>query len=144
MGVINTYFIASDDAAAAAVVEAGPDAAHGPVLDAVDPTVQAGTLQELLTGEPYDSITGERSWARLVSEPDHDSAWVVSLPGTFTDALAGASDERLAEIVGPWSETEEFWDSGDPETLLPMLRDWRALARAARERGAGLYCWNSL
>lgn len=144
MGVINTYFIASNDAAAASVVETGPDAANGPVLDAVDPTVQAGTLQELLTGEPYDTITGERSWARLVSEPDHDSAWVVSLPGAFTAALADASDERLAEVVGPWSETEEFWGAGDPEYLLPMLRDWRALARTARERGEALYCWNSL
>ena len=144
MGVINTYFTARDDETASAVVDDGPAATHSPVLDAVDASVQAGTLQALLTDEPYDSITADRSWARLVSAPDHESAWVVSMPSAFTEALADASDEQLAAVVGPWSQTEEFWGAGDPTHLLPLLQDWRSLALTARERGEHMYCWMAL
>ncbi|RKQ84390.1 hypothetical protein U746_2614 [Mycolicibacterium mucogenicum 261Sha1.1M5] len=142
MGVINTYFIASSHEAAAAAVGDGP--AGLPAVDAVDATVQAGTLLALLTGRDYDEIVSDRSWARLVSNPDDESAWVVSMPDSFTSALAAASDEKLAEVVGPWSQTEEFWGSGDPEQLLPMLREWRDLARRAADEGAALYCWMAL
>lgn len=142
MGVINTYFIASSHEAAAAAVGEGP--AGLPAVDAVDATVQAGTLLALLTGRDYDEIVSDTSWARLVSDPDDESAWVVSMPDAFTSALAAASDEKLAEVVGPWSQTEEFWGSGDPEQLLPMLREWRDLALRAADEGAALYCWMAL
>lgn len=144
MGVLHTYFSAPSDEAAAATADEGPAAAGFPELDAVDPTVQAGTLLSLLTGESYDTITDDRAWARLVSDPAHDSAWVMSMPETFTVALADADDARLAAAVGPWSQTEEFWGAGDPEHLLPILTEWRALAQTTRERGENLYCWSAL
>lgn len=143
MGTINTYFTAPDDATAAAAVDEGP-VSFAPVLDAVEATVQGGTLFALLTERSYEEATADRSWARLVTEPDHESAWIVSLPGEFTDALADASDEKLDSIVGPWSQTEEFWGGEDPAELLEMLREWRMLARTARERGENMYCWMSL
>lgn len=144
MGVINTYFSAPDDAAAAVVVDDGPAATRSPAVDAVDASVQAATLFALLAGDPIERITEDSSWARLVSAPEHESAWVVSMPQTFADALAAASDERLVEVVGPWSQTEEFWGAGDPEQLLTVLHALRELARTARERGEQMYCWMAL
>lgn len=142
MGVLTTYFIAGSDAAAAALVDTGPVGL--PAVDGVDATVQAGTLLALLTGRDYGEIVEDQAWARLVSDPDDDSAWVVSMPESFTTALASATDERLAETVVPWSQTEEFWGSGDPDHLLPMLHEWRDLARRATAEGAALYCWMAL
>lgn len=144
MGVINTYFSAPDDAAAAAVVDDGPAATRSPAVDAVDASVQAATLLALLTGDPVELITSDSSWARLVSAPDHESAWVVSMPQAFAEALAAASDERLGEVVGPWSQTEEFWGAGDPEQLLTVVQALRELALTARERDERLYCWMAL
>ena len=82
MGTINTYFGATDDATAAATVDDGP-VSFAPVLDAVEATVQADTLMALLTGQTYEEATADRSWARLITAPDHESAWVVSLPPEF-------------------------------------------------------------
>lgn len=144
MGVINTYFSAPDDAAAADVVDDGPAATRSPAVDAVDASVQAATLLALLTGDPVERITSDSSWARLVSAPDHEAAWVVSMPQAFADTLAKSSDERLQVVVGPWSQTEEFWGAGDPEQLLTVLHALRDLARTARERGEQLYCWMAL
>ena len=93
MGNIYTYFVAENDAAAAATADAGPGGL--PSLDAVDATVQAGSLMALLTGRPYEEVTGAKEWARLVSDPAHELAWVVSMPDAFTDALADA-DKREA------------------------------------------------
>ncbi|MDR2293813.1 MAG: hypothetical protein LBE05_01200 [Microbacterium sp.] len=143
MGTINTYFGATDDATAAAAVDDGP-VSFAPVLDAVEATVQAGTLMALLTGQTYEEATADQSWARLITAPDHESAWVVSLPPEFTEAVACASDEKLAEVVGPWSQTEEFWGGEDPAELLDMLREWRGLAQTTQQRGENMYCWMSL
>ncbi|WP_433674178.1 hypothetical protein [Microbacterium gorillae] len=118
MGTINTCFAAPDDATAAAAVDEGP-VSFAPVLDAVEATVQGGTLFALLTEQSYEEAITDRSWARLITEPDHESAWIVSLPG-------------------------EFWGGEDPAELLEMLREWRMLARTARERGENMYCRMSL
>ncbi len=142
-GTINTSFGATDDATAAAAVDDGP-VSFAPVLDAVGATVQAGTLMALLTGQTYEEATADQSWARLITAPDHESAWVVSLPPEFTEAVTCASDEKLAEVVGPWSQTEEFWGGEDPAELLDMLRERRALAQTTQQRGENMYCWMSL
>ncbi|MGU3584631.1 hypothetical protein ACLBYD_15795 [Rhodococcus sp. C26F] len=130
--------------AAVAAVDNGPAATRVPALDAVEARVQAGTLMALLSGEPDDRITADRSCARLVSAPDHEAAWIASIPDAFTEVLAEATDERLSEVVGLCSETEEFWSAVDYGELLPVLRGWRALAQTAHKRGEGMYCWMAL
>lgn len=142
MGNIYTYFVAENDAAAAATADAGPDGL--PSLDAVDATVLAAALMALLTGRPYDEITAGKEWARLVSDPAHELAWVVSMPDAFTDALADADNAQLAEVVGPWSRAEEFWGAGNPEELLPLLSSWRELAQTAKDSGQHMFCWMAL
>ena len=62
---------APDDETAAATVDDGPALTRAPVLDAVEASVQAGTLMALLSGEPYERITEDQSWARLISGPAH-------------------------------------------------------------------------
>ncbi|MBP6685722.1 MAG: hypothetical protein KA158_09900, partial [Leucobacter sp.] len=98
----------------------------------------------LLTGRPYEEITAAKEWARLVSDPAHELAWVVSMPDAFVDALAGADNAKLAEVVEPWSQTEEFWGAGDPEELLQLLSSWRGLAQVAKDSGQHLFCWMAL
>jgi hypothetical protein len=144
MGLLCDYFLASSDEIAAAVVESGPGRVVPPlaVVDGcgVEPTVQLGTLEELLTGRSYDEIAA-REDEPLVAVLDDGERVVERLPDELVTALAAASDERLAEVAVPWSQTEEFWGQSSPDALTGLLCELAALARSATDGGQRLYCW---
>lgn len=123
--------------------ESTPD----PVLDTVpghgiDPVVQMGTLEELLTGRSYsDEIARDPRSGHTVAVRDGGDRHVLTLTQSLATALAGASDERLAEIALPWSQTEEFWGDADPEVLTDFLHSMAALARRADANQQLLFCW---
>ncbi len=107
----------------------------------IEPVVQLGTLEELLTGRPYDDIVADPRSGEAVAVRHGGELLVLTLSDTLVAALATATDSRLAEVAVPWSRTEEFWGEGDPDELTDFLRDLSALARRAQERGQRLYCW---
>ncbi|MGH3346362.1 MAG: hypothetical protein ACRDO4_05225 [Nocardioides sp.] len=108
----------------------------------IEPTVQLGTLEELLTGRAYDDIAVDPG--QVVASRDAGRCMVVSVSDELVTALAASSDGRLAEVVVPWSQTEEFWGDADPADLHAVLRDLAALARRAQNEGLRLYCWVSV
>lgn len=109
----------------------------------IDPVVQLSTLEELLTGESYDDITA-RLEGRALASTDGGEVMVFGVSDTLRATLAAVTDERLAEVAVPWSQTEEFWGDGDPADLAQFLRDLAALSRRGTEQGNRLYCWISL
>jgi hypothetical protein len=111
------------------------------VTGCVDPVVQMGTFEELLTGRPYDDIVEDPRSGHVVADRDGGQRLVVTLNDALTAALVAASDERLAEVAVPWVETEEFWGDGDAQLAAEFLRDVAALARRATADGQRLYCW---
>ena len=168
MGVLYDYFSAPDDAAAAAVIDrdAGPggtgawapsgggffgrrrqqQAPAGPAYPTVadtgiDPVVQCGTLEELLTGRPYEDIEVDPRWGQALAIRDEGEQLVLTLTDALVDALARAQADQLASVAVPWSKTKEFWGTGDPAALTSFLIDMSATAKDARTRGETLYCW---
>lgn len=168
MGVLYDYFSAPDDAAAAAVIDrdAGPSgsgasapvgggffarrrqpqAPAGPAYPTVadtgiDPVVQCGTLEELLTGRPYEDVESDARWGQALAIRDEGERLVLTLTDGLVDALARAEADQLASVSVPWSTTEEFWGAGDPVALTRVLIDLSTTARDARARGETLYCW---
>jgi len=147
MGVLFDYFAAaSNDEAAAVIDRAGGPAGDGEpryatvAAQGFEPFVKMGTLTSLLTGRAYDEIADE--YGELVAIRDEGERLVARMPDAVTNALADASDERLAEVAGPWSRTEEFaWEHVGPADLTPVLHRLGALARDARANGQRLYCW---
>ena len=123
--------------------EAGPVEVF-PTVDAkgIDPVVQMGTLEALLTGRGFDDV--------LEAQPDvlavrnEGERVVVKVSDGLTAALAGTSDDGLAQVAYPWSKTEEFWGAGDPVVLACVLQDLAGLARLAVDRRQALYCWLSV
>jgi hypothetical protein len=149
MGVMFDYFAAPSDEVAAAVIGTGPTVAVADpdlVLESsgIEPSVQMATLEELLTGRPYDSIVDDPRSAALLASADDDACLVLTLTDELQAALAGADPQRLLEVAGPWSRTEEFWGRGEPELLADFLGELAALARRAAARGHRLYCWTCL
>jgi len=108
---------------------------------AFDPVVQAGTLEELLTGRPYDELESDPKWGGILADRDGGEGLVVTVTDTLVAALADADDEQLSALAGAWSQTEEFWGQADPEVLKSLLGDLAGLARQARAKGQSVYCW---
>ncbi|WP_116449678.1 hypothetical protein [Blastococcus litoris] len=148
MGLLCDYFIAADDeqAALTATWLGGPSASPGALptadLKGLDPIVPMATLESMLTGGDVEALVAANAGASVAEA--QDAVWVHRLSDALTDALAGASPDRLRQVVEPWSRTEElagWWDPGDLAEALAELAD---LARRARGGGGALYCWMSL
>lgn len=113
-------------------------------VQGIDPLVQMGTLEELLTGRSYDEIVDDPRSGKDLASRDGGERLVLTLTDTLASALVAASDERLAEVAVPWSQTEEFWGQADPTDLTEFLREFAALARRAEGAGHRVYCWLSV
>jgi hypothetical protein len=129
-------------AAAGAAGEAGERAPFDTLsVKGIDPLVQLGTLEALLTGREYELIVaGQRAGHALAVEDDGERV-VVTLTDELQASLADADDARLAAAAGPWSQTDEFFGSADPRDAADFLQQLAALARRARDRDERLYCW---
>ncbi|MBO0830603.1 MAG: hypothetical protein J2P29_01400 [Actinobacteria bacterium] len=110
----------------------------------IDPLVQMGTLEALLTGEQYDVIVGRPLAGHLVAERSKDGPWVTTLTDELQAALVAASQDQIVAVAAPWLATEEFRGQGDPEGLADFLLALADLARQAMQRGERLYCWSCL
>lgn len=146
MSVIYDYFsAASDDLAVTVLTVDGGPTAEGSGFDTaseggIDPVVQLGTLESLLTGTPYDDVTEDpRAGLNLAMSEDYDQI-VITVTDALATALAAVDDARLAEVAVPWSQTDEL-AGADPADLAGFLRELAALARGAEASGHRLYCW---
>jgi hypothetical protein len=148
VGILCDYFSAASDEDAAAVIDVsdGPRAAPAPgfevvELKGIDPFVQLGKLEELLTGVDYDSVTDNPRQGAAVAVRDEGERLVVSLTDELQVTLARAPESQLRDVAVPWSQIEEFWGKGEPSDLAEVLIELASLARGARSRNECLYCW---
>jgi hypothetical protein len=153
MSVGFDYFSAvSDETAAGAVnLPGGPGA---PLADqagessfdtvraqGIDPLVQLGTLEALLTERAYEQIvTGPRAGRPLAAQ-DSGESLIVTLTDELQAALADADDDVLAAVAVPWSQSDEFSGQGDAQSLAGLLQGLAELARRARAKNERMYCW---
>ena len=170
MGVLHDYVAADDDDQAAGVVDrfggpAGPATAPtrralfrrpapvraltGIVFDTVpdtgiDPSVELGTLEALLTGRPHDEVVADPRWGSVLAERDDGALQVFTLTDTLFRALAAADEAGLAAVAAPWSRTDEFSGAADPGSPAEVLHQVAGLSRRAADRGRRIYCWSSL
>lgn len=108
----------------------------------IDPLVQMGTLEALVTGEQYDVVVSRpRAGQQVAERSQGEGPWVVTLTDQLQAALAAAPRDQIVAVAVPWSETEEFRGQGDPEILAEFLLELADLARQANLRGERLYCW---
>jgi hypothetical protein len=107
----------------------------------IDPVVELGSLEALLTGTPYDDIVARDRHGSDVADADDGERLVLTLSDEFQHALNAADDEQLTAVATPWSQTEEFLGHGEPEVLAHFIRQLAHLARHATSTNSRLYCW---
>lgn len=98
-----------------------------------------------MAGCSYEEALQRPRSGQLLSSPDAESAFVVSVSDTLHELLAAASDEDLARAAESWSLTDELrMGRVDADTASGVLAALAGLARRARASGSHLYCWWAL
>jgi hypothetical protein len=145
VGILYDYFAAPSDERAAETIDiiGGPGKVGLPVLPTkgIDPVVQLGTLESLLTDVDYDTVTASPRSGHAVAIRDEGERLVLTITDELQRALASASPQQLDAVAVPWSQTEEFWGNVRPEALATFLYELAQLARGARDSSSRLYCW---
>jgi hypothetical protein len=156
VGVLRTYFLAASDELAAATVDwvggplAGPKKRAfrkqesgylGVDVGGVDPIVELGMLEELLTGKSFDAQLNDPLSRPVVAMRDNGERLVLRIDDRFVEKLAAADPGRLTGLVVPWSEIEEFSGQASVTGLTELLMRLRGLAHHAIDSGEHVYCW---
>lgn len=106
----------------------------------IDPVVNLGTLESILTGVDYDVITAETNRGRLIAQRDDEGPWVIAVSAALQAALTTADSDQLTRADVPWTQTEEFrWAA--PQSMLWVIEELADLARRATAKRERLYCW---
>jgi len=138
MSSIITFFVAPDNAAAAAVGSGGP----GPEFQ----VAEYGNFAVWEAIEEWESILLDRELASAegadVLSGGDDEPLVLFIPPALTKALADADGTVLASAATRWvglraDDGEEI----DEELARDMLDDLRTLSSAAELSKSGLYVW---
>lgn len=145
MAMCDYYSAASDEAAVGVL-----DVPGGPVpsvfdllsLKGIDPVVVMARLEGLLTDCAYEEARARPRSGQLLSDPEAEAAFVISVSDTLRDALASATDGQLGLVAGPFGAVEEV--GLPPAEALELLRLLSGLARRAVAENRRLYCWWAL
>jgi hypothetical protein len=133
------YFLAPDDAAAAGLIDSGPNGGSCQV-NHVDPAVALGTLEALLAAVEYDDLDDDERRGGLIASADDYERLVMSVTDGLRDALAVADDARVDDVASAWVATEELAGAASGD-MANVIRELAALSRHAKESGQHLYCW---
>lgn len=105
-----------------------------------DPTVDLYAVHALLTGARLDDVF-DRLGDPVIAERDGGERLVLSIGAEVREALAESIPDRLQRVALEWVEAEASHRRVDPEGTSGLLEQLAELARAARTRGEGMYCW---
>ena len=133
------YFRAPDDAAAAALIDGGPNDDFCQV-NGVDPAVALGTLEALMTAMEYDDLDDDDRRAGLIASADDYERLVLSVTDSLRDALIVADDARVHDVASAWVRTDELAGAASGD-MANVIKDLAALSRRAKESDEHLYCW---
>ncbi|WP_045303332.1 hypothetical protein [Saccharothrix sp. ST-888] len=103
-------------------------------LKGADPYLQLGAVEAHLTGVPKEQVEAAPRFCELLSDPQHEGHWLVSLTDSLRDALAVATSGRLQEVASVWTLTENRAGQ-DAGLVTDFLRRLADLARDAKQRG---------
>ncbi|MFC7816925.1 MULTISPECIES: hypothetical protein [unclassified Streptomyces] len=144
------FFLAPDDAAAAATRLRGPGEAFESVTcHFIEPDTAIAEWDMYFQAPsaktpPLEQLYAWRPWPEWVTAPLNDGIEVFALPKRLTRALGQASAAELEELAGRWSTRLRSQDGDDmtDDDLLAVMQGVSRLAAAATSTRGGLYSWS--
>jgi hypothetical protein len=143
------YFSAADDQAALAVLDTpgGPSQTSLDVVDLgdIDPVVAIAQLEAIVAGCSYQEARQRPRSGQLLSSPEAEGSFVISVSDTLRELLASATEDDFVRAAGLWAATDELrLYQVDADGAAEALEALAGLARRARAAGMRLYCWWAL
>lgn len=105
-----------------------------------DPTVDLNAVHALLTDTGLDDLL-DRLGDTVIAERDGGERLVLSIRAEVRDTLAESTPDQLQRVALEWVKVEASYRHVDVEGTSGLLEQFAELARMARARGDGLYCW---
>ncbi|MFD8287721.1 hypothetical protein ACFV2B_05750 [Streptomyces lavendulae] len=143
------FFLAPDDAAAAATRLRGPgEACDSVTCRFVEPDTAIAEwdmyFEQPSAETPPVAQLLAWAWPEWVTAPLNDGIEVFALPKRLTRALADASAAELEELAGRWTARlrAEGGDDMTDDDLLAVLQGVARLAASALNTGGALYSWS--
>ena len=145
MSTIIKFFVAPDHAAAAAVVEVGPDDFFESLtfgnFDVEEALIE---WESIFTGQTFDDLLSA-DVPEVVADPgDGQGPVVLAASRALQDALAAADEQRLVEVSRLWvAERAADGEVFDEGIAVQILNGLAGLVRAIGRKPEGLYCWTA-
>ncbi|WP_329347387.1 hypothetical protein OG226_01260 [Streptomyces sp. NBC_01261] len=145
MSTIIKFFVAPDHAAAAAVVDVGPDDFFESLtfgnFDAEGALIE---WESIFTGQTFEDLVAA-DVPKVVADPgEGEGPVVLAASRALQDALTVADEQRLVEVSRVWvaerSADGEVFDEGIALWILSGLAD---LLCAIGRKPQSLYCWSA-
>lgn len=105
-----------------------------------DPTTDLSAVHALLTGA-RPNVVLEQLGDAVIAERDGGERLILSIRAEVRDSFAASTPGDLQGAAAEWVEVEAPYRQVDVEGILGLLEQLAELARMARDRGDGLYCW---
>ena len=144
MGLRIEYFAASDDIAAARLLDAddAADAIDGsPRLTAgpIDPVVLLGSLEEFVVGRSFEEQLSDPDSRRIVADQNGGARLIIRIDDALVAALGSLDRDRVPELAGQWASAEEFGSDVNVALLEEFIGQLSHLSAEAVTTGH-LYC----
>ena len=144
MGLRIEYFAASDDIAAARLLDAddAADAIDGsPRLTAgpIDPVVLLGSLEEFVVGRSFEEQLSDPDSRRIVADQNGGARLIIRIDDALVAALGSLDRDRVPELAGQWASAEEFGGEVNVALLEEFIGQLSHLSAEAVTTGH-LYC----
>ncbi len=125
MGVLTDLLVATE-ADMEAIGEMDYPLGQFPGLDAKGlDWVSFSTLQELVTGEPYDDVLKLYDPVLTVSD---DGPWISKIPANLVQRLASLTETERRTIGARWAQTDELKHQWTEDVVQEVLEDICKLA----------------
>jgi hypothetical protein len=141
VSIIIKFFMAPDDAAAAGVLDGGPEGVfESLVLGNFDVGGAVIEWESILTGRSFEELVSMDE-PRIVCKADSGSL-VFAVSSALRDGLGAADDALLNDLAVEWIRRQaEEGSEFEPDVARLILGDVADLARSTSQRGYELYCW---
>lgn len=141
MGMSYEYFTAATQTEAQATLQRGPRGRFRSIDPVgIDPLVQLGTLETLVTGRSFTDQLNDPFYREEVAGDLGGKRSVVRIDRPFVHAVSNADQEHLLALAEIWAADEEFNGSARPGDLKAFLKEFQELCEAIDDAG-DLYCW---